>query len=90
MQPLDDSISLHSDYSVSLFDPEQPDRPNYNLMLHFIPLFFDQLSRQCPFMYYEETWEQFSQQTLSPLLSNCIAALAVRSVLACFVVGSHS
>jgi len=45
-------------------------------MPHFIQLFFEQLGAEFPFISYEETL--FFEQTLAPLLSNCIASLAAR------------
>ncbi|PSR84404.1 hypothetical protein PHLCEN_2v5441 [Hermanssonia centrifuga] len=61
-----------------LFDPKQPNRPMPNLMMTFIQVFFDNLNVYFPFLAYDETFRQFFEQELSPLLANCIAALAVR------------
>ncbi|KAK7685204.1 hypothetical protein QCA50_011567 [Cerrena zonata] len=63
-----------------LFDLRHPDRPHANLMAYFIQAFFDNLSSSFPFMSYEVTVEQFLTQSLSPVLSSSIAALAARYV----------
>ena len=63
-----------------LFDPRCPDQPHANLMTYFIQAFFDNLSSYFPFMSYEATVSQFLNQTMSPVLSSCIAALAARLV----------
>ncbi|KIK35235.1 hypothetical protein CY34DRAFT_68608, partial [Suillus luteus UH-Slu-Lm8-n1] len=47
-------------------------------MPHFIQIFISQLSTQCTFMTYNDPYEKFRHQTLSPLLSNCITALGAR------------
>ena len=49
-------------------------------MTYFIQAFFDNLSSYFPFMSYEATVSQFLNQTMSPVLSSCIAALAARLV----------
>ncbi len=68
----------HNPRAVHLFDPEHPQCPNPSLMPHFIQLFFEQMGGEFPFISYDEILAQFFAQTLSPLLSNCIASLAVR------------
>jgi hypothetical protein len=54
-------------------------------MPHFIQLFFEQLGAEFPFLSYEETLAHFFDQTLPPLLANCIASLAVRCADLCLV-----
>lgn len=49
-------------------------------MTYFIQAFFDNMSSYFPFMSYEATVSQFLGQTMTPLLSSCIAALAARYV----------
>ena len=49
-------------------------------MTYFIQAFFDNMSNYFPFMSYEATVSQFLNQTMSPVLSSCIAALAARLV----------
>lgn len=57
-----------------------PQMPQRSWMPHFIQIFISQLGSQCAFMTYDDLYEKFRHQTLSPLLSNCIAALGARSV----------
>lgn len=61
-----------------VFDPMHPEMPHRSWMPHFIQIFISQLGSQCPFLTYDELYEKFRHQTLSPLLSNCIAALGAR------------
>ena len=49
-------------------------------MPHYIQIFTQQLGMKCPFITYYDTLERFSRGILPPLLSNSIAALAVRYV----------
>jgi hypothetical protein len=65
---------------VQLFDPEHPQRPHPTLMPHFIQIFFDRYASEFTFLTYEETLTKSWEQRLSPLLSNCIAAMAARHV----------
>jgi hypothetical protein len=51
-------------------------------MPHFIELFFKYYSASFPFITYEDVVSSFLQSTLSPLLSNAIASLASRCVVA--------
>lgn len=62
----------------SLFDPERPEQPNTLLMGQLIQDFFSNLSSHFPFLSYEEIAQKFLTHTLSSLMANCIAALAVR------------
>jgi hypothetical protein len=57
-----------------------PQMPQRSWMPHFIQIFISQLGSQCTFLTYDELYEKFRHQTLSPLLSNCIAALGARFV----------
>lgn len=65
---------------IQLFDPEHPQRPHPTLMPHFLQIFFDHYASEFNFLTYEETLGKFWEQRLSPLLSNCIAAMAARYV----------
>ena len=58
----------------------EPDLPNVNLMLTYIQVFCDNLNVYFPFIAYDETLKQFFGKTLTPLMANCIAALAVKFV----------
>lgn len=63
---------------TQVFDPMHPQMPQRSWMPHFIQIFISQLGSQCAFMTYDDLYEKFRHQTLSPLLSNCIAALGAR------------
>jgi hypothetical protein len=69
---------------VLLFEPERPRFPRPEYMQHFIPLFFEQLGAEFPFVDYDEISIDHWDQALSPLLANCIAAMATRCVLCVF------
>ncbi|KAL6308071.1 hypothetical protein BKA93DRAFT_765202 [Sparassis latifolia] len=60
----------------TLFDPSWPDRPNPALMAHFIQTYFDNYGHIFPFLSFNDIVQRFLNQSLSPLLANCIAALA--------------
>ncbi|KAH8107822.1 hypothetical protein BXZ70DRAFT_1003254 [Cristinia sonorae] len=62
----------------SLFDPDQPDRPNTTFMPQLIQDFFHNLNSYFPFLNYEDTVHKFVTHSLPSLMANCIAALAVR------------
>lgn len=47
-------------------------------MAHFIQLFFEQLGAEFPFVTYDDVSRDFWDQMLSPLMANCIAAMATR------------
>ncbi|KAF8893922.1 hypothetical protein BD779DRAFT_1669438 [Infundibulicybe gibba] len=47
-------------------------------MPHYIQLFFEHLGPEFPFVIYEEILGDFWDQKLTPLLANCIAAMASR------------
>lgn len=64
--------------SSTLFDAGHPLSPQRAWMQQFIQLFFSNMSAHCSFLSYEETYDKFRRRTLSPLLSNCIAALGAR------------
>ncbi|KAJ7718013.1 hypothetical protein DFH07DRAFT_860737 [Mycena maculata] len=68
----------HGTRPVHLFDPERPQFPHPTYMAHFIQLFFEQLGAEFPFVTYDEVSRDFWDQVLSPLLANCIAAMATR------------
>ncbi|KIJ19129.1 hypothetical protein PAXINDRAFT_166981 [Paxillus involutus ATCC 200175] len=61
-----------------LFDPAQPQSPQRPWMQEFIQLFISNMGTQCPFLTYDDIYDKFRRQTLSPLLANCIAALGAR------------
>ncbi|KAG2747717.1 hypothetical protein P692DRAFT_20857837 [Suillus brevipes Sb2] len=63
---------------TQVFDPMHPQMPQRSWMPHFIQIFISQLGTQCAFLTYDDLYEKFRHQTLSPLLSNCIAALGAR------------
>ncbi|KAF7795508.1 hypothetical protein EIP86_006670 [Pleurotus ostreatoroseus] len=75
-----DSSSVAPAILIPLFDPMEPDLPNVNLMLTYIQVFCDNLNVYFPFIAYDETLKQFFGKTLTPLMANCIAALAVKFV----------
>ncbi|KAJ7232766.1 hypothetical protein B0H12DRAFT_1144786 [Mycena haematopus] len=70
--------SQHGSRPVHLFDPERPQFPHPTYMQHFIQLFFEQLGAEFPFVAYDEVSRDYWDQVLSPLLANCIAAMATR------------
>jgi hypothetical protein len=76
--------SQHGARPVHLFDPERPQYPHPTYMAHFIQLFFEQLGAEFPFVTYDEVSRDFWEQVLSPLLANCIAAMATRYVASIF------
>lgn len=47
-------------------------------MPHFMQLFFSNLGAEFTFLAYDEILAQFWEQTLPPLLANCIASMAAR------------
>ncbi|KAF7362111.1 hypothetical protein MVEN_00556900 [Mycena venus] len=70
--------SQHGSRPVHLFDPERPQFPHPTYMQHFIQLFFEQLGAEFPFVAYDEVSRDYWDAVLSPLLANCIAAMATR------------
>ncbi|KAF9219602.1 hypothetical protein BS17DRAFT_385005 [Gyrodon lividus] len=72
-------LGQSSQYRTSqLFDPAQPQSPQRVWMQEFIQLFISNMGSQCPFLTYDDIYDKFRRQTLSPLLANCIAALGAR------------
>jgi hypothetical protein len=69
---------LNGHGSITLFDPGQPQYPNPILMPQFIQLFFQEMGSEFPFMSYEETLARFFDKSISAVVANCIAALAVK------------
>jgi hypothetical protein len=65
---------------LALFDPAQPQYPNPLLMPQLIQVFYQENANQFPYMPYQETLGRFFNKTLSALVANCIAAVAVRYV----------
>jgi hypothetical protein len=65
----------------SLFEPAGPgqhfSRPHTSMMPTFIQVFFHHMASEYPYITCGQIMRQCSQHTLSPLLANCIAALAV-------------
>jgi hypothetical protein len=51
-------------------------------MPQYIELFYQENGHQFPFMTYEESLGRYFNKNLSPVVANCIAALAVRYVQA--------
>ena len=72
--------------SLQLFDAENPQRPNPNLMTHFIQVFFERYGQDFNFLSYQDVLSDFWEQRLSLILANCIAAMAVKSVHPCIPV----
>ncbi|PPQ96810.1 hypothetical protein CVT26_006211 [Gymnopilus dilepis] len=64
--------------SLQLFDAENPQRPNPNLMTHFIQVFFERYGQDFNFLSYQDVLSDFWEQRLSLILANCIAAMAVK------------
>ena len=64
--------------STVLFEPGHPSSPQRAWMQQFIQLFINNMGAQCLFLSYEDTYDKFQCQTLTPLMSNCIAALGAR------------
>jgi len=77
---LNQTFPLFNQQSVSfpIFDLNQPQYPNCALMPHYIHLFIQHFGAKCPYITYSDTLERFTRGILPPLLSNSIAALAVR------------
>ncbi|KAI9572349.1 hypothetical protein HD554DRAFT_2069197 [Boletus coccyginus] len=69
--------SLHY-RSPLLFEPGHPSSPQRAWMQQFIQLFISNMGAQCQFLSYDDIYDMFRRQSLSPLLSNCIAALGAR------------
>ncbi|KAJ7782830.1 hypothetical protein B0H16DRAFT_1494535 [Mycena metata] len=63
---------------VHLFDPDRPQFPHPTYMSHFIQLFFEQLGAEFPFVNYDDVSRDYWDNVLSPLMANCIAAMATR------------
>ena len=64
--------------SVQLFDPENLQRPNPSLMPHLIDVFFQR--NDFPFLQFQGVSADYWDQRLSPILANCIAAMASQYV----------
>ncbi|KAL1942800.1 hypothetical protein VTO73DRAFT_5040 [Trametes versicolor] len=64
--------------SNGLFDPSDPTQPHPNLMMDFVPAFFDKFGAAYPFLSSRNICDQFFRRRLSPLLANSIAASAAR------------
>ncbi|KAF8160904.1 hypothetical protein B0H34DRAFT_357108 [Crassisporium funariophilum] len=62
--------------AINLFDPENPQRPNPNLMTHYINVFFERHGAEFPFLSYQDVSTDFWDQRLSSILANCIAAMS--------------
>ena len=63
-----------------LFDSTRPRYPNQTHFLHLVSIFFDNLACHFPFLDRATVTRQAEEGTLSAILANCIAGLAVRSV----------
>ncbi|KAI0633287.1 hypothetical protein C8Q77DRAFT_776834 [Trametes polyzona] len=64
--------------TTGLFDPNDPTQPHPNLMVDFVPVFFDKFGAAYPFLSSSTVCDQFFRHRLSPLLANSIAASAAR------------
>jgi hypothetical protein len=74
--------SYQSDYrGLVLFDSENPQRPESNLMGHFIQIFFEIYSHEFSFLSYKDLLGDVWYHRINNILANCIAAMAVKSVL---------
>ena len=72
--------SYQSDYrGLVLFDPDNHQRPQSNLMAHFVQIFFETYSHEFSFLSYQEVLGDFWDHRLNNILANCIAAMAVKS-----------
>ncbi len=77
--------SYQSDYrGLVLFDPENHQRPQSDLMAHFIQIFFENYSHEFTFLSYQEVLGDFWDHRLNNILANCVAAMAVKYVSSLF------
>jgi hypothetical protein len=73
--------SYQSDYrGLVLFDPENHQRPQSDLMAHFVQIFFENYSHEFTFLSYQEVLGDFWDHRLNNILANCVAAMAVKYV----------
>jgi len=72
------ALQTNRQHSLTLFDPRQPQYPNPYLMPQFIQTFFQEMGNNFSFLSYDETMGRLYHKTLSAVIANCIAALAVR------------
>ena len=74
--------SYQSDYrGLVLFDSENHQRPESNLVAHFIQIFFEIYSHEFSFLSYKDLLGDVWYHRINNILANCIAAMAVKSVL---------
>ncbi|KAI0823332.1 hypothetical protein BC628DRAFT_1384167 [Trametes gibbosa] len=76
--PLAGSPGPSPSSTSGLFDPRDPTQPHPNLMMEFVPVFFEKFGAAYPFLNSSSVCDQFFQRRLSPLLANSIAASAAR------------
>jgi hypothetical protein len=77
--------SYQSDYrGLVLFDSENHQRPESNLMAHFIQIFFEIYSHEFSFLSYKDLLGDVWYHRINNILANCIAAMAVKSVFFIF------
>lgn len=81
--------SLPSLETSHLFDSTRPRYPNQTHFLHLVSIFFDNLSCHFPFLDRATVTQQAEEGTLSAILANCIAGLAVRLVHGRFLLCSR-
>ncbi|KAG6812543.1 hypothetical protein H0H92_002312 [Tricholoma furcatifolium] len=74
--PLYQQSSRH----LHLFDPEQPQNPNPQLLSTLVQIFFEHVGSEFPFLVYEQISQDVWDRRLPPMVSNVIAAIASRSV----------
>lgn len=78
---LEDSQGFQPISNAHLFDPARPRYPSPNHLPHLAKLFFDNLACHFPFLDRTAIICQANEGTLSAILANCIAGLALRYVL---------
>ncbi|KAI0790717.1 hypothetical protein C8Q75DRAFT_732834 [Abortiporus biennis] len=71
-------ISPMRSFGTNLFDPNRRLYPNPILMTSFIHTFFNTYGGDFPFLSYDSIIRQHHEQTMSPIMATCIAALGAR------------
>lgn len=75
---LEDSQRFQPVSNAHLFDPARPRYPSPNHLPHLAKLFFDNLACHFPFLDRKAVICQADEGSLSAILANCIAGLALR------------
>jgi len=70
--------SYQSYRGLALFDSENRQRPESNLMAHFIQIFFEIYSHEFSFLSYKDLLGDVWYHRINNILANCIAAMAVK------------